>query len=70
MIISELFIFAGLMPYNFMCCQAGCILSEITSLNQILTVSVILKMALAAVVVAAPGIILRTSSKRQRLKND
>ena len=67
--ISELFISTGLMPYNFMCCQAGCILSEITSLNQILTVSVILKMALAAVVVAAPGIILRTS-KKQRLKHD
>eukprot|EP00794_Sanderia_malayensis_P017542 gene17542-19292_t len=24
-------VFLGLMPYNFICCQAGCILSEITS---------------------------------------
>ena len=57
------------MPYNFMCCQAGCILSEISSLNQILTLSVALKMAFAATVVAAPGMLLRRS-KRERLKHD
>ena len=57
------------MPYNFMCCQAGCILSEISSLDQILTLSVALKMALAATVVAAPGMLLRRS-KRERLKHD
>ena len=29
--------FAGLMPYNFICCQTGCILSEIQSVNDIMS---------------------------------
>ena len=55
------------MPYNFVCCQAGCILSEISSLDQILTLSVAVKMAFVAIVVAAPGILIR-NSKRRHLK--
>jgi len=62
-------VFIGLMPYNFIYSQAGCILSEISSLNHILTLSVALKMAFAATVVAAPGMLLRRS-KRERLKHD
>ncbi|XP_065051738.1 transmembrane protein 41A-A-like [Rhopilema esculentum] len=62
-------VLVGLIPYNFMCCQAGCILSEITSLNQIMTPSVILRMFLAAILVAGPGFLIRNSSK-SRPKTD
>ena len=56
--------FLGLMPYNFLCCQAGCILSEINSLDQILTLSTFLKMACMALIVAASGLL----SKRNKEK--
>lgn len=50
-----------------MCCQAGCILSDISSMDQILTASVIFKMAFAALIVAAPGILMRSSTKKTKL---
>ena len=57
--------FEGLMPYNFICCQTGCILSEITSVNDIMTPSTILKLTVVAMVVALPGYLMRRYKKKK-----
>ncbi|XP_066928140.1 transmembrane protein 41A-like [Clytia hemisphaerica] len=56
-------VFIGLMPYNFICCQTGCILSEISSVNDIMTTGTILKLTLVAMVVALPGYLMRRKKK-------
>lgn len=58
----------GLMPYNFICCQTGCILSAVTSLNDILTPNIMLKMSLVAACAALPGVaakVYKEKAKRQ-----
>lgn len=59
----------GLMPYNFICCQTGSILTEITSINDIFTVPIMLKLALVAVIVGSPGFIVRQWKKHNCLKS-
>jgi len=56
-------VFVGLMPYNFICCQTGEMLAEISSVNDILTVSVMVKLALIAIIVALPGILVKQWNK-------
>lgn len=49
----------GLMPYNFICCQTGCILSQLESLDELFTVSVIIKLCGIALVALLPGLMLK-----------
>ena len=60
-------LFAGLMPYNFICCQTGCILSEIKSVNDIMSTGTILKLTLVAMVVALPGLFMKRMKKLKKL---
>jgi len=59
----------GLMPYNFICCQTGCILSELQSMNDILTPYVALKLAGIALGVALPGLLMRRLNASQNSKS-
>jgi len=56
--------FIGLMPYNFICVEAGSILSELTSVNDLLTFSVVIKMMSAALMALIPGLILKLTRKK------
>merc|ERR1712071_123192 len=53
----------GLIPYNFICAQAGSIVSQITSLSDLLTTKVLLTFATIAAVAAIPGIIKNRQGK-------
>lgn len=55
-------IFAGLMPYNFICVQTGSILSQITSLDTIFSWTTLLKMLAIAMVALIPGTIIKKFS--------
>jgi len=55
----------GLIPYNFICAQAGSIVSQITSVNDLLTPKVLLTFATMALVAAVPGIIKNRQLKQQ-----
>jgi len=59
----------GLMPYNFICCQTGEMLSEISSVNDIFTVPVMGKLALIALIVALPGVLVKQWKKHNCLKS-
>ena len=54
----------GLMPYNFVCCQTGCILSQLTSLDDLFSVSLLLKLGLMAFVVLLPSFIFKRMHKK------
>ena len=65
----HVFVFhAGLMPYNFICVQTGSVLSQITSLNDMLTFDVLLKMAAVAMVALLPGLLFRKYNKDKEKK--
>ncbi|ELU10877.1 hypothetical protein CAPTEDRAFT_223354 [Capitella teleta] len=49
----------GLMPYNFICVQTGCILSHVSSISDILTWSTSLKLGGIACAALVPGLLLR-----------
>ena len=51
------------MPYNFICCQTGCILSEISSMNDILTPAIMVKLGFIALVVALSGFLMKRWKK-------
>ncbi|XP_042201636.1 transmembrane protein 41A isoform X1 [Callorhinchus milii] len=53
----------GLLPYNFICVQAGCILSEISSLDNLLSWSILLKLLGIAFVALVPGALIRHYSQ-------
>ncbi|XP_071791183.1 transmembrane protein 41A-A-like [Asterias amurensis] len=53
----------GLMPYNFICIQTGSILSEVTSLNEIITLNVMLRLGGMALVALLPGLLFRKYKK-------
>lgn len=53
----------GLMPYNFICCQTGCILSQLTSLNELFTFDVVIKLCGIAVMALLPGLIVKKIHK-------
>ena len=52
------------MPYNFICVQTGSLLSEITSVKDVLTTGTMLKLATMAVVALVPGIVFRKQKKK------
>uniref|UniRef100_A0A023FNZ5 Putative conserved plasma membrane protein n=1 Tax=Amblyomma cajennense TaxID=34607 RepID=A0A023FNZ5_AMBCJ len=56
-------VFIGLMPYNFICVQTGCILSELKSMNDILTWTTMAKMAAIASVALLPSLLMNRKAK-------
>ena len=58
----------GLMPYNFICCQTGCILSQLTSLNELFTFDIIIKLCGIAVMALLPGLIVKKIHKSNACK--
>ncbi|XP_043104649.1 transmembrane protein 41A-A isoform X2 [Puntigrus tetrazona] len=55
-------VFIGLMPYNFICVQTGSMLSHISSLDDLFSWSVVLKLLLIACVALLPGALIRKYS--------
>lgn len=58
----------GLMPYNFICVQTGVILSEISSLDDVFTYSIFLKLFLVAIVALLPSFFIKKHRLRQSPK--
>lgn len=54
--------FLGLIPYNFMCVQAGSVLSELESVNDLLNFKMVCNLLIMAAVASLPGFL------NQRLK--
>ncbi|XP_036432377.1 transmembrane protein 41A-A [Colossoma macropomum] len=55
-------VFIGLMPYNFVCVQTGSVLSDLSSLDDLFSWSVLLKLLLAAVAALLPAAVIRRYS--------
>ncbi|XP_051566018.1 transmembrane protein 41A-A-like [Myxocyprinus asiaticus] len=55
-------VFIGLMPYNFICVQTGSMLSHISSLDDLFSWSVVVKLLLIACVALLPGALIRKYS--------
>jgi uncharacterized membrane protein YdjX (TVP38/TMEM64 family) len=66
--------FLGSLPYNFICCQAGEVIGEISSTADIFSASMIVKMAIVSLISLIPVIfgshIKRYMSRRLAIKND
>ena len=50
---------AGLMPYNFICVQAGCFLSQLTSIENLFTFWTLLKLLGIANIALLPGVLIK-----------
>jgi len=59
-------VFIGLIPYNFMCVQTGSILSELSSMSDIFTPVVFMKLVVVAVVVALPGVVVKVTRRTNK----
>lgn len=70
MMFYSIFFVSGLMPYNFMCVQTGCLLSEITSVNDILTLPTCIKMIAIATVALLPGLLMKKFHKSENTKQE
>lgn len=57
----------GLLPYNFICVQAGCILSEVSSLDDVFSWATMLQLLAIALAALMPGALIQRYSHR-RLK--
>ncbi|XP_078259848.1 transmembrane protein 41A-like [Rhinoraja longicauda] len=55
----------GLLPYNFICVQTGCILSEISSLDNLFSWSILVKLLAIAMVALVPGAVIKHCSHHQ-----
>ena len=63
-------LFSGLMPYNFICVQTGGMLSQITSIDDIFTSEIFIKLGAIAIVALVPGMIMKKLKERkQKLKS-
>jgi uncharacterized membrane protein YdjX (TVP38/TMEM64 family) len=66
--------FLGSLPYNFICCQAGEVIGQITSTADIVSMSMIVKMAVISLISLIPVVfgthIKRYMSRRLAIKND
>ncbi|XP_059417163.1 transmembrane protein 41A-A-like [Carassius carassius] len=60
-------VFIGLMPYNFICVQTGSMLSQISSLDDLFSWSVVLKLLLIACVALLPGALIRKYTRHFHL---
>ncbi|XP_015788458.1 transmembrane protein 41A [Tetranychus urticae] len=56
-------VFIGLMPYNFICVQTGCLLSTLKSMDDVFTWSTLLTLMGIAFVALIPGLLSRKLSK-------
>ncbi|XP_075215512.1 transmembrane protein 41A-like [Lycorma delicatula] len=56
-------VFIGLMPYNFLCVQAGGMLASLTSLDEVFSIKTFLKLACMAVIALGPSFILKRTRK-------
>eukprot|EP00053_Salpingoeca_punica_P023366 m.9772 g.9772 ORF g.9772 m.9772 type:complete len:314 (-) comp5044_c0_seq1:1379-2320(-) len=63
--LFALSVFLGLMPYNFVCCQAGQVASTVKSVSDVFTLGVLLKLLLITVVLLTPTIYKRYSAARR-----
>lgn len=54
------------MPYNFLCVEAGCLLSELSSASDIFSLAVTLKLMAGAVMTLIPGLLLQRYQQCQR----
>lgn len=54
---------AGLMPYNFLCVEAGSLLSELTSADSIFAAATLAKMVAAAAATLIPGLLLKSHNR-------
>lgn len=52
-------VFVGLMPYNFICVRTGCMLSGISSLEDVFTPAIMVEMGTLAVVALVPGLVIK-----------
>lgn len=60
-----LFLFyTGLMPYNFLCVRAGCMLSQIKSLEDMLSLWAMFQLAILALVALVPGLVIKSLHQR------
>ena len=50
---------AGLMPYNYICVETGCLLSQLTNIDDIFSVGNMLKLATVACLAIVPGLLLK-----------
>ena len=50
---------SGLMPYNYMCVETGCLLSQLTNIDDIFSIGIIVKLATVACAAVVPGLLLR-----------
>jgi uncharacterized membrane protein YdjX (TVP38/TMEM64 family) len=57
----------GLMPYNFLCVEAGCLLSDLTSASDIFTLQTTLKLIATALAALVPGMLLRRYQGKKQL---
>lgn len=55
----------GLMPYNFICVQTGCLLSSLNSLDDVFTWNTLITLMMIAIVALIPGIILKRRQNKQ-----
>ncbi len=72
MLNGYVFLFSGLMPYNFICVETGCILSEITSLDDIFNLWTWFKLFGMALVALIPGLLLKQyhSARSENIAQD
>lgn len=62
-------VLVGLMPYNFICTQAGCILSQINTLDNIFSSWTLVKIFAIANIALIPGVLIKNHhEKREKMK--
>ncbi len=52
-------VLVGLLPYNYLCVQAGAVLATIDSLSDVFSWSIMAQMAAMAVVATLPGVLMK-----------
>ncbi|CAG2163033.1 unnamed protein product [Oppiella nova] len=62
-------VFIGLMPYNFICVQTGCLISQLKSLDEVLDTTTVLKLIAIAMVALLPGFLFRKKVKLNDKQN-
>ena len=64
-----LYIFVGLMPYNFICVHAGLVISSLKSTADLFEISTIIKLIALSVVVVVPGLLLKALKRSKPQTN-
>lgn len=57
------------MPYNYMCVQMGCLLAQLTSIDDIFTLSTAIKLSGIAIIAIIPGLIINRKNNKNKIKN-